>query len=461
MFALIVSRDLPFATIVGSYCEATFGTMPGIVSTADAARHRLAAAPPAVVFVDLMTDDRERDALRELLAECLSSAVAAHWIVRTLDGFVPRTLAAPLALLRARYLAANVTHAELHRALDADLTGETLHPAPPPPLHAAVQGGDLSFRTYTPELFSLLEQLLRVARHDVTLLFVGETGTGKTTLAQLVHQLSPRSAEPFQNVACGALPPDLIESELFGHLRGAFTSAERSKIGRFEAAGGGTLLLDEIDVLGPKEQAKLLKVIETGEFEPVGSTETRRCRARLIVASNVDLDLLAQQNRFRSDLYYRLNVLQFGLPPLRQRPNDVIPLAMQFIDEACRTHGIEIAQVHHQFLHQVGRYRWPGNLRELKNQMQRSVLFSQDGRLRPSELSPSLIPAGPPTSGPRHHAGQSASLAERVALSEREILEQALRANGYQRTATAKALGISRVGLYKKMRRLGLHPVPQ
>jgi DNA-binding NtrC family response regulator len=314
----------------------------------------------------------------------------------------------------------------------------------------------LQFVTYTPELFSVVDQLVRIAALNVTMLLVGKTGTGKTTLAHLIHQLSPRSEEPFQNVACGALPPDLIESELFGHVRGAFTGADRSKIGRFEAAGNGTLLLDEIDVLGPKEQAKLLKVIETGEFEPVGSTETRISNARLIVASNVDLETLTQEQKFRSDLYYRLNVLEFRLPSIKDRPFDIFPLALQFIEECCQQHNISVHRLHRHFIEALKQYPWPGNIRELKNQVQRAVLFCNRDELTVEDLSPAILNMQQEILESAVFQCSGTSLAERVALTERRIVEATLKAHGYKRTATAEALGISRVGLYKKMRKHGM-----
>lgn len=322
-----------------------------------------------------------------------------------------------------------------------------------------VQGDTLKFTTYCPELFPMLDRLEFVARHNVTLLLVGETGSGKTTLARLVHELSPRRQERFLTVACGALPMDLIESELFGHVKGAFTGAERTKVGRFEAAEGGTLLLDEIDVLGPKEQSKLLRVIETGEFEPVGSTETRKTDTRLVAASNVDLRTMMTKNAFRADLYYRLNVLEFLIPPLRKRIMDIVPLALDFISEFSTAHNIPIHQIHPEFLEQLVAYEWPGNIRELKNHMRRAVLFSTAGELTPKDLlvhgahaSPERqtnLPMSPTTPLTR-------TLAEKVASTEQELLEQALHAHNYKRTVTAKALGISRVGLYKKMKKYGM-----
>jgi transcriptional regulator with PAS, ATPase and Fis domain len=308
-------------------------------------------------------------------------------------------------------------------------------------------------------MFSMLETLEHISTHDVTLLFIGETGTGKTYLATLVHELSGRRNGRFLTTACGALPPDLIESELFGHVRGAFTSADRTKIGRFEAAEGGTLLLDEIDVLGAKEQVKLLRVIETGEYEPVGSAETKSSNVRLIVASNVDLKGLTEKDKFRSDLYYRLNVLEFHLLPLRERPMDLVPLAMEFLDESCDEHSIAVERVDVHFLRLLKHYHWPGNLRELKNQMRRAVLFSKNHLVTADVLSQALLSVPHDgTNGSSTSQLPGWNLNERMAQSEKEILEETLRAHNNNRTATARALGISRVGLYKKMRRFGLLP---
>src|SRR5579872_7259302 len=166
-------------------------------------------------------------------------------------------------------------------------------------------------RTQTPSLLPLIERLALAAQHDVTVLLTGETGTGKTYLARLMHDCSPRQNDPFLTVPCGALPANLVEAAFFGHLKGAFTGADRAKIGKFEAAGNGTILLDEIDTLGLEQQAGLLRVIETGEFEPLGGNETRRCNARIIVASNWDIEGAVQSGKFRQDLYYRLNVMSF------------------------------------------------------------------------------------------------------------------------------------------------------
>ncbi len=324
-----------------------------------------------------------------------------------------------------------------------------------------IPGRTVTYRTNTPEVAELLDSVVRMAAHDVTLLLVGETGTGKTTLARLIHELSPRHESRLLTVACGAMPRDLIETELFGHVKGAFTSAERSKIGKFEAAEDGTLLLDEIDVLGPAQQVKLLRVIETGEFEPVGCNDTRHSRARLIVASNVNLKALVDRNEFRADLYYRLNMLEFRIPPLRERAADIVPLALGFIEELCQVHEVDIHRIHPEFLDCLQRYNWPGNIRELKNYIRRAILFCRSGELTRVDLAPHLIEAsaGGPSAERSAAAGkpnEHAPLTQRVAHSERMMLEEALRKFDNNRTATATALGLSRVGLYKKLKRHGM-----
>src|SRR5688500_16422204 len=213
-----------------------------------------------------------------------------------------------------------------------------------------MHGRSRSLVTYTPEMFETMEEIKVAARHNVTVLLIGETGSGKTFLARLIHELSDRREDRFCTVACGALPPDLIESELFGYVKGAFTGADKDKEGKFAATGRGTLLLDEIDVLPPEQQAKLLRVIETGEFEPVGSNETQRSQARLVVASNYSLEDLVRAGSFRTDLYYRLNILNFRLPPLRERPWDIEYLARKFALSHSQNHGIPLRAIDPAFL---------------------------------------------------------------------------------------------------------------
>ncbi len=321
------------------------------------------------------------------------------------------------------------------------------------------EGVTRQFETRSPELKKMLDDLMIAAGHDVTILLIGETGSGKTFLSNLVHESSPRRSQPFLHIACGALPRDLIESELFGHVKGAFTSAHAEKEGKFLAARRGTILLDEIDVLGPEQQVKLLRVIETGEFEPVGSNQTHRSQARLVVASNLELQPLVEQGRFRPDLYYRLNMLKFEIPPLRKRKMDIIPLAKKFISRFQMKHNIAVNSIDDSLFESLLNYPWPGNVRELEHVIQRAVIYCRNGVLSREHLPPHLL-AGQvgPTNDASVQLGGSmvnsaASLERQVSLTEKEIIEQALFKNNFSRTRTAVDLGISRVTLYNKMKK--------
>ncbi|MCI0359411.1 MAG: sigma-54 dependent transcriptional regulator [Planctomycetaceae bacterium] len=256
--------------------------------------------------------------------------------------------------------------------------------------HKELHGRSRSLVTFTPEMFDMMDEIKVAARHNVTVLLIGETGCGKTFLAKLIHELSDRRDDRLCTVACGALPPDLIESELFGYVKGAFTGADRDREGKFAAAGRGTLLLDEIDVLPPEQQAKLLRVIETGEYEPVGSNETQYSQARLIVASNYNLEELVRAGSFRTDLYYRLNILNFRLLALRHRPWDIEYLVRKFALEHSRTHGIQLRSIEPAFLETLRAYHWPGNIREMENVVRRAVLYCHRGVLTVGDLPSSI-----------------------------------------------------------------------
>jgi len=321
--------------------------------------------------------------------------------------------------------------------------------------HRALHGQTRSLVTFTPAMFAMFDELKVAAAHDVTILLIGETGSGKTHLARLIHELSPRRTERCLTVACGALPPDLIESELFGYVKGAFTGADGDKLGKFAAAARGTLLLDEIDVLAPDQQAKLLRVIETGEYEPVGSNDTQTSDARLIVASNIDLESLVQANKFRMDLYYRLNTLSFQLAPLRDRPWDIEYLARKFAVDHSRAHNIQLKHIEPEFLAALRQYRWPGNIRELENVIRRAVLYCCDGVLTVADLPSSMRPVN--NRFPSNDNGRKPlTLEERVGEVERRIIEESLRRHNFHRSHTARELGISRVTLYNKMKKFGM-----
>lgn len=373
--------------------------------------------------------------------------------------------------------------------------------------HRQLRGRSHQLLTFTPEMFELVEELKVAAKHDVTLLLIGETGSGKSYLARLIHELSERHQERFWTVACGALPANLIESELFGYVKGAFTGADCDKPGKLAAAGQGTLLLDEIDVLPLEQQTKLLRVIETGEYEPVGSNEVRHLKARLIVASNYDLQDLVEAGTFRRDLYYRLNILNFRLLPLRNRPLDIEYLTRKFAMEHSRAHEITLKEISPEFFRELRGYSWPGNIRELENVIHRAILFCREGVLSVDNLPATIRDAASraeqcrqevredrvfagtngnrPTRNPERRVNDSENgnghpyrqpkngsdyhlsdfptndtnlktLEARVGIVEQQIIEDSLRRNNHRRKATAAELGISRVTLYNKMKKFGL-----
>ena len=282
---------------------------------------------------------------------------------------------------------------------------------------------------FTPSLLPLLERIALAAQHDVTVLLTGETGTGKTYLARLMHDCSPRARQPFLSVPCGAQPASLVESVFFGHLKGAFTGADRPKMGKFAAAGKGTLLLDEIDTLGLEAQAGLLRVIETGDYEPVGGNQTLRCEARIIVASNWDLEEAARQG-LRADLYYRLNVMSFHLPPLRERVQDVAPLVRGMTARYNTKFRKQLYDVSAEAMAALENYDWPGNLRQLENVVQQAVLVSKGAALTPDDL-PAPVREGRGTA--RRNGLASKPLEHSRDSAERAVIERALQAHNFSR----------------------------
>jgi DNA-binding NtrC family response regulator len=306
----------------------------------------------------------------------------------------------------------------------------------------------------------MVERIALAAAHDVTVLLTGETGTGKTYLARLMHDCSPRKHHPFLAVPCGAQPANLVESAFFGHVKGAFTGADRAKIGKFAAAGNGTILLDEIDTLGLEQQAGLLRVIETGEYEPVGSNETQICTARIIVASNWDLEEEAEKGKFRQDLYYRLNVMSFHLPPLRERTQDIEPLVRGMASRFNTKFRKDLFDVSKDALAALRSFPWPGNIRQLENAVQQAVLVSSGPVLLREHLPPPIREYAPPApvNGNGHHKAVDESLSNSIDAVERNFIIKALEKHGNSRARAAEALGISRVTLYKKMKKYKLMP---
>ncbi|HYV36463.1 MAG TPA: sigma 54-interacting transcriptional regulator [Gemmataceae bacterium] len=312
----------------------------------------------------------------------------------------------------------------------------------------------------TPSLLPLVERIALAANHDVTVLLNGETGTGKTFLARLIHDHSPRKQHKFLAIPCGAISANLVESEFFGHAKGAFTGADRVKVGKFAAVGDGTLLLDEIDTLGLEQQTTLLRVIETGEFEAVGSIETQKCTARLIVASNINLEDAAERGKFRPDLYFRLNVMSFHLPPLRERVQDIAPLARAMAARFNRKFQKQLFDISPEALAALESFNWPGNIRQLENVVQHAVLVSTGNEIMAHHLPQVVQDHAATSSTVPISNGHGDTLHHQRDIIERNVIQRALANHGYSRARAADALGISRVTLYKKMKKYGLMTIP-
>ncbi|MCE5184760.1 MAG: sigma-54 dependent transcriptional regulator [Planctomycetaceae bacterium] len=303
------------------------------------------------------------------------------------------------------------------------------------------------------QMARIMELVEAVADSRTTVLMTGPSGSGKSLLARTIHYRSPRADKPFVEVSCGALPETLLESELFGHVKGSFTGAVGDKEGKFLAADGGTIFLDEISSASPAMQTKLLRVLQERQFEPVGSNKTINVDTRVLLATNRNLEDEVRAGRFREDLFYRINVVTIHLPPLVERAGDVPLLAEHFLKQFCRSHNRPKTGISEEAMQCLQYFTWPGNVRQLENVIERAVLLGKGPRIEKQDLTPAVL----------HHC-QSAqddkfgpqTLKKALEGPERAILRAALEKNQWNRQETAKALDINRTTLYKKMKRYGL-----
>jgi two-component system response regulator AtoC len=299
-----------------------------------------------------------------------------------------------------------------------------------------MSGASIPWLAHDASSLAVLELARKVAQTATTLLITGESGTGKDQLARLIHEQGPQHDAPYQKIDCASLPSELVESELFGHERGAFTGAVDRKLGRLELARNGAIVLDEVAALAPAVQSKLLRVLEERAFERLGGTETLRLEARIVALTNADLPRAVAAGRFREDLYFRLNVLTISVPPLRERRGDILPLANHLLARLAPVHGRVGASLTHEAVHALEAYKWPGNV------------FARGAEIGPDDLPENV----------RNAAGAAAQTAHLLSIEqlEREAIIATLEATHYKIAKAAEILGISRKTLLDKRKKFGL-----
>ncbi|TVR15151.1 MAG: PAS domain-containing protein [Planctomycetota bacterium] len=323
---------------------------------------------------------------------------------------------------------------------------------------AALRGtGTQSLVAVSPVMRDLVARLPTIAASSVTVLISGESGTGKEVVAKHLHQASPRAHKPFIAINCAALPDNLLESELFGYKAGAFTDARHDKPGRFALADGGTLFLDEIGDMSPAMQVRLLRVLQERQFEPLGAIQPQSCNVRVIAASNRDLAQEVAEGRFRRDLYYRIAVIPVHIPPLRDRPGDAEALARHFLRTLASDQQAPLPELSDDVVERLRSHHWPGNVRELANAMERAWVLGH-GEIDVAHLPGSGLTKTYRRAQTQPVAPTGTSAREQRHAQEAEMLLQALRHHGWNRKATADALGIHKTTLHRQLRKLGLRP---
>ncbi len=416
-----------------------------------AARERLAVQAPAAVLLDLRLPDGSGHDLLETLSASedggppvlvMSGHGTIDDAVRALHRGARDFLEKPVGQDRLLVSLNNALELDRLQRWNRDLRAEL-----------GLDGVDRIVGESAP-IQRLKAQILRVAPSEGRVLLTGENGSGKELVARAIHTHSARASAPFVSINCGAVPAELIESELFGHEKGAFTGATQRHQGKFERADGGTLFLDEIGDMPAAMQVKLLRVLQTGELERVGGTQSLRVDVRVVAATHRDLEARIADDRFREDLYYRLNVVPLHVPPLRERREDVPMLAERFVAEASPRNHRDSVEFAPDALRRLAQHDYPGNVRELRNLVERIVILAEPGRrtLDASDVEPFMPRSGREALGYR----PGAKLSELVTEAERAIVETALEVHGHSIPDTARALGVERSNFHKKLRALGL-----
>jgi DNA-binding NtrC family response regulator len=388
---------------------------------------------PQVDGLALLTQARQSGYPPEVLV--LTGHGSVSHAVRAMQGGAHTFLEKPV---EPEALLAMVDRALEHRSLRVE-NKRLRERLDPPPSITAIIGEDRSVK-------ALLETVSRVAASDANCLILGENGTGKELVANAIHASSARAPGPFIKINCAAIPGELMESELFGHRKGAFTGAISDKVGLFELANGGSLLLDEIGEMPAYLQSKLLRVLQEREYRPVGTTRTVRVDVRLICATNVNVDAALESGRLRPDLYFRINTITLRIPPLRDRPNDIPLLVTHFIQKFRKRYEREVARASREALEVMRRYRWPGNVRELENVVERAIVLTKGPEICVQDLPDTLHEVAPETD-------PTPLPALTLAEIERMALVQTLRRTNWNKQEAAHILGLYRPTLYSKMRR--------
>lgn len=429
------------------------GHTPEGVESAELALKRFTEEKFDIVLTDLNLPGKNG---LELLPLCLQHDPGAYIILMTAYGTIDVAVGA-MKLGAADFLCKPISLNDLFSAIEIAL--EKIAHAPL--LNTKVNSNSLFIAKSAPML-ALLEQVETIAPYKLNVLITGETGTGKELVSRSIHQTSPRKNNPFVAINCAAIPDNLLEDELFGHVKGAYTGAQNDRKGRFEQADGGTLFLDEIGDMNLALQSKLLRILQESEFEKLGSSKTVRVDVRVIAATSADLEKKVADGSFRADLYHRLNVVHLHVPPLRERPDDIMPIAQGLLERFCQGAGLPAKTVANEAIHALISYDFPDNVRQLQNAMERAAVFSgvssqillehlpeeikkQTNLFQMSSAS-GLIPTSIPDEG--------IDFGGLVSQVERELLLQTLEKTGGNKMQAAKLLNMKRTTLVEKIKRL-------